>query len=62
MKPNKDIEQAYCDGDIWAYRIGYSTQHEPGTTPAPWFTVKWAIHETIDKVKRKFLTPTSTSA
>jgi len=49
-----DITDAFCDGDVWAYRIGYSSQHEPPETPAPWFTIKWAIHETIDKVKRKY--------
>lgn len=44
----------FCDGDVWSYRIGYSSQHTPPETPAPWFTIKWAIHETIDKVQRKF--------
>lgn len=54
MEPNLYIEEAYCDGDIWNYRIGFSVQHEPPQPPAPWFTVKWAIHETIDKIRRKY--------
>ena len=44
----------YCDGDVWSYRIGYSCQHEPPAPPPPWFTIKWAIDETIDKVQRTF--------
>jgi len=51
---DRDITDAYCDGDVWAYRIGYSSQHTPPETPAPWFTIQWAIDETIDKVQRKF--------
>jgi hypothetical protein len=54
VKPNKEITEVYCDGDVWTYRIGFSSQHEPPDPPAPWFTIKWAIHETIDKVKRKY--------
>ncbi len=54
MKPNVDVKEAYCDGDIWTYRIGFSVQHEPPHPPAPWFSVKWAIHETLDKVRRKY--------
>ena len=56
VKPlkSKDVEEAWCDGDIWNYRIGFSVQHKPPDPPAPWFTVKWAIDETIDKVRRKY--------
>ena len=56
MKPlkSKDVLEAWCDGDIWNYRIGFSVQHKPPQPPAPWFTVKWAIDEAIDKVKRKY--------
>lgn len=44
----------FCDGDVWCYRLAFSSQHEPPDPPAPWFTIKWAIHETLDKVKRRF--------
>lgn len=48
------MTDAFCDGDVWAYRIGFSSQHTPPEPPAPWFTIMWAIDEAIDKVKRKF--------
>lgn len=48
------VTDAYCDADVWAYRIGFSVQHTPPQPPQPWFTVEWAIFETIDKVQRAF--------
>lgn len=53
VKP-EEITEVYCDGDVWCYRIGFSTQHQPHETPQPWFTIKWAIHETLERVRRKF--------
>jgi hypothetical protein len=51
---NEDVEHAFCDGDVWAYRIGFAGQHTPPAQPFPWFTVVWGLDETIDKVKRKY--------
>lgn len=54
MIPAEEVTEAWCDGDVWCYRIAHSSQHEPPQPPAPWFTIKWAIHETLDKVRRKY--------
>ena len=47
MVSNK-IEYAYCDGDVWAYRLGFSCGDNP------WFTVLWAYEDTLDKVQKKY--------
>lgn len=50
----EEVTDVFCDGDVWCYRLAFSSQHEPPETPAPWFTIKWAIHETLDKVSRRY--------
>lgn len=48
------IERVLCDGDIWAYRVGHISQHEPPDTPAPWFMVRAQVDLCLAWVQRTF--------
>jgi len=49
-----NIRRVFCDGDIWAYRVGFIAQHEPPESPTPWFMVQEQAQLCIDNVQQKF--------